>query len=168
LIRIIDGASMIETALFLAERLKVEGEKTTAFFASLTPEQWQAIVYTEGGEWTVRSVLAHYVAAEREFLNLFSDIQHGGKGVNVDFSVDDYNALQYEKMKNVSSSDLLGWFKSVREKMIDFVESLSETDLQKQGRHPALGITPLTEMIKLVYRHNQIHYRDIRKVVEKL
>jgi len=52
--------------------------------------------------------------------------------------------------------------KSVREKMATWVESLDEADLAKEGRHPFLGETTVEEMIKLVYRHNQIHYRDMR------
>jgi hypothetical protein len=157
---------MIETAAFLAERLKSEGEKVTAFFTSLLPEQWQTIVYTEGGEWTVRSVLAHYVSAEREFLNLFSNVRDGGEGVGIDFNVNEYNSRQHEKMKELSSAELLTRFGDGRNKMTTFVSNLSESDLQKQGRHPALGVSSLAEMIKMVYRHNQIHYRDIRKILE--
>jgi hypothetical protein len=48
--------------------------------------------------------------------------------------------------------------------MSAFVAGLSEADLQKTGRHPFLGETSLAEMIKMVYRHNQIHYRDLRKL----
>jgi hypothetical protein len=157
---------MAETVVFLVERLKSEGEKVSTFFSALTPEQWETIVYTEGGEWVVKSVLAHNVSAEREFLNLFRDVRDGGEGVSIDFNVDDYNNRQYQRTKQLSPEELLPLFSSVREKMIQFVSVLSEADLLKQGRHPHLGITTLAEMIKLVYRHNQIHYRDIRKVLE--
>jgi len=54
-------------------------------------------------------------------------------------------------------------FQDVRAKMATWVETLNEEDLQKEGRHPFLGETTVEEMIKLVYRHNQIHYRDMRK-----
>ena len=92
---------MPETPAFLAERLKVEGEKMRAFFTALSDDQWQKVVYTENAEMTA------------------------------------------------------------------YVISLSDADLQKAGRHAFLGITTLAEMIKMVYRHNQIHYRDLRVALQK-
>jgi len=53
----------------------------------------------------------------------------------------------------------------VRAQMVALVASMSTDDLARQGRHPFLGQATLSEMIKMVYRHNQIHYRDLRKVL---
>jgi len=158
---------MSETPTFLAERLKTEGEKTFAFFANLSPAQWQSSVYTEGETWTIRNVLAHYVTAEQGFIGIFSSIRDGGPGVRDDFNIDRYNASQQKKTLDLTPAELLEQFKLVRAKMIELVSSLSESDLVNQGRHPFLGETTLPEMIKMVYRHNQIHYRDLRKVIEK-
>ncbi|MCX6068934.1 MAG: DinB family protein, partial [Chloroflexi bacterium] len=69
------------------------------------------------------------------------------------------------KTQALTPAELLEQFKAVRGKMIALVASFSETDLEKQGRHPFLGQTTLAEMIKMVYRHNQIHYRDLRKII---
>ena len=43
---------------------------------------------------------------------------------------------------------------------------LKESDLEKQGRHPFLGMTTLREMIKMLYIHNMTHYRDMKKVLK--
>jgi len=157
---------MPDTSEFLAERLQTEGEKTTAFFAALSPAQWQTPVYTEGQTWTVRSVLAHFVTAEQGFLKLFADIGAGGPGATEDFDIDRYNARQQEKTRDLTAADLLEQFQATRAQMIALVTSLTEEDLQKQGRHPFLGLTTLAEMVKMVYRHNQIHLRDLRKLLE--
>jgi hypothetical protein len=156
---------MPESSAFLSERLKTEGEKTAAFFSSLTADQWNDLVYTEGAEWTVRSVLAHYVTAEKGFVKLFSDIRDGGPGASEDFDIDRYNASQQQKTRERMPAELLEQFKTIRAEMAAWVASLTEADLQKQGRHPFLGVTTLAEMIKMVYRHNQIHQRDLRKVI---
>ena len=156
---------MPESPAFLSERLKTEGEKTAAFFASLAADQWNDPVYTEGAVWKVRNVLAHYVTAEKGFVKLFSSIRDGGPGAAEDFDIDRYNASQQQKTKELLPAELLEQFKTVRAEMAAWVASLSESDLQKQGRHPFLGPTTLAEMIKMVYRHNQIHYRDLRKVL---
>jgi len=60
---------------------------------------------------------------------------------------------------------LLENFKDIRRQMVELVASLTDEDLKKEGRHPFLGPTTLTEMIKMVYRHNQIHFRDMRKII---
>jgi hypothetical protein len=156
---------MPETPAFLAERLKTEGDKTASFFASLTADQWKSEVYTEGETWTIRNVLAHYVTAEKGFVSIFTSIREGGAGVSDDFDIDRYNASQQKNTRELTPSELLEQFKAIRAQMTAFVASLTEADLAKHGRHPFLGQTTLAEMIKMVYRHNQIHYRDLRKVV---
>ena len=50
--------------------------------------------------------------------------------------------------------------------MIAWVLLVSDSDLEKIGRHPFLGQTTLREMIKMVYLHNQIHIRDIKNGID--
>ena len=50
--------------------------------------------------------------------------------------------------------------------MIEWVSGLSDLDLQRTGGTPFLGITTLREMVKMVYIHNQTHYRDLRRVLK--
>ena len=153
---------MPKSPQFLAKRLRSEGEKMTAFFAELSDADWNQTVYTEGETWTIRNVLVHFVTAEQGFLKLFPEIVAGGEGASEDFDIDRYNARQQEKAQELSIEELLLKYQDVREKMATWVESLSAADLAKEGRHPFLGKTTVEEMVKLVYRHNQIHYRDMR------
>lgn len=149
----------------LAAKLKSEGEKLMSFFTGLTDDQWKLEVYTEGTVWTIRSILAHLMTAERAFVKLFENIRQGGSGVSEDFVIDRYNARQQEKTQDLSPEELLKQFQSVRAEMISWVSSINDTDLERTGRHPFLGVTTLREMVKMVYIHNQIHYRDIRKAL---
>jgi len=150
----------------LAGKLKSEGEKFFALFAGLTDDQWNAEVYTEGATWTIRSVLSHFVTSERGLVKLFEQVRLGGAGASDDFSIDRYNAAQQEKTKDLTPAVLLEQYKEVRDNSIAWTLSLSEADLEKQGRHPFLGMTTLREMIKMLYLHNQIHYRDMKKVLK--
>jgi uncharacterized protein (TIGR03083 family) len=149
----------------LADKLKVEGEKLAGYFQSLTDEQWGTEVYAEGTTWTIRSILAHLMSAERAFLKLFEDIRGGGPGASEDFVIDRYNARQQEKMKDAAPAELLERFREVRQQMIAWVSGLEDAALERTGRHPFLGVTTLREMIKMLYIHNQTHYRDIRRVL---
>ncbi len=150
----------------LAAKLKTEGEKMADFFTGLSPQQWKAEVYTEGSVWTVRSIAAHLMTAERAFIRLFDDIRKGGLGASEDFSIDRYNARQQEKTHDLTPDELLRDYRSTREQMIAWVNGLDDAELERTGRHPFLGVTTLREMIKMVYIHNQTHYRDIRKALK--
>ena len=150
----------------LAEKLKSEGEKFIGIFSALTDDQWQAEVYTEGATWTIRDVLSHFVTSESGLLKLFEQIRQGGSGVTDDFSIDRFNASQQEKAKDMSVPELLEKYKSARAETITWVSGLKETDLELTGRHPFLGVTTLHEMVKAIYVHNQLHYRDLKKALK--
>jgi hypothetical protein len=149
----------------LADKLRSEGEKFTALFAGLTEEQWQSEVYTEDTTWTIRNVLSHFVTSERGLVKLFEQIRLGGAGSPDDFSIDRYNASMQARTQALSPQELLEQYKEVRDNSIAWTLSLSELDLEKQGKHPFLGMTSIREMIKLLYIHNQTHYRDMKKVL---
>ncbi|MBI5936024.1 MAG: DinB family protein [Chloroflexi bacterium] len=149
----------------LAEKLKSEGERFAAIFSALTGAQWQADVYTEGTVWTVRNVLSHFVTSERGLVKLFEQVRLGGAGAADDFSIDRYNASQQEKTKELTPLELLEQYKSLRAESVTWVLGLQEADLEKTGRHPFLGQTTIREMVKMLYLHNQIHYRDLKKAL---
>jgi len=150
----------------LADKLRSEGEKFAALFAGLADDQWQAKVYTEGETWTLRNVLSHFVTSERGLVKLFEQIRLGGLGSADDFSIDRYNAAQQQKTKDLSAQALLEQYQAVRADSIAWTLSLSELDLEKQGKHPFLGMTSIREMIKMLYIHNMTHYRDMKKILK--
>lgn len=156
---------MTDSAEWLAERLRTEGKKTVDFFQGLTGSQWTLRVYTEGSQWTIRQVLAHFVATENAFDLLIRDILAGGPGAPPDFDIDRYNESRVRNMEGSELDELLAIFTSLRSSSVRLVEQMTSEDLQKRGRHPWLGETMMLDIIKLLYRHNQIHQRDIRKIL---
>ncbi len=150
----------------LADKLKSEGEKFYSLFAGLVDDQWNQEVYTEGTTWTVRNVLAHFVTSERGLVKLFERIRVSGEGAANDFSIDRYNAAQQQRTKDLSPQELLEQYKDVRSHSVAWTLSISDEDLEKQGRHPYLGFVKIREMLKTLYVHNQLHYRDMKKVLK--
>src|SRR6185503_11483865 len=150
----------------LAEKLTTAGEKFFAIFAGLSDEQWQSEVYTEGETWTIRNVLAHFVTSERGLLKLFERIRTTGEGSSEDFSIDRYNAAQQQKTRELTPPELLIQYKAIRSDAVAWTLALSESDLEKEGRHPFLGMTTIREMIKMLHIHNLTHYRDMKKVLK--
>lgn len=149
----------------LAERMLEEGEKTVAFFRPLTSQQIEQTLYTDGACWSVRQVLAHFVAAEISMTRLVEVILAGGPGTPEDFDLNRYNECKVAGMEGASLESLLEQFAAARQASAAMARGLSPEDLQKTGRHPFLGVAPVADILQLMYRHNQIHQRDIRKVM---
>jgi hypothetical protein len=160
-------ATMSITVDRLVNRLLQEKEKTIHFFQELKPEDWQKEVYSEGARWRIIDILKHLVTAESGVMRLIVNILDGGNGVPEDFDLDYYNEHHVEKLENSTSEELLEDFVSLRNQTVAMVSSLEEGDLSKTGRHPFLGVAPVEDIVKLMYRHNQIHQRDVRRLVGK-
>jgi len=157
---------MTDTPQHLHRRLTSEQEKTLGFFAQLPEESWQQTIYTEGSCWTLRQVLAHFVSTEESLHRLIKNILAGGAGAPEDFNIDAYNERKVGALNEVAKDELLRLFSHYRQMNATLVESMRLDDLEKTGRHPFLGITSLAEIIKMLYRHNQIHLREIRKALQ--
>ncbi len=158
---------MREEVQLLAQKLAQEGEKVTAFFRSLADEAWSKPVYIKPQTWTVRDVLAHLVTAEKGLLELFESILQGSAGVAEDFSIDDYNAIQLEKTSSFTPTELLESYRQTRTETVRWTLQRTPAELERQGRHPFLGKTTLREMLKMIYLHNQLHLRDVRKALQE-
>jgi len=159
---------MPENPLHLAERLRREGQKTLQFFQSLPPEDWDVTVYEDGAAWDVRRLLAHFVAAEAGMLALVQDVLAGGLGAPEDLNLNAYNERKAAALDEQPVPVLLLRFDELRQAFANLVAGLSSEDLQRQGRHPWLGLAPLEEIFKLLYIHNQIHMRDVRRAAAAL
>jgi len=158
-------ASYSDVIVRLVERLKMEGEKSLAFFGNIPVPLWDMTIYTEGTHWSIRQILAHFIASESAFRALISNIRKGGKGAPEDFDIDEFNEKEVIPFNNVYPETLLERFEQSRLASIELVSEITTEELQLNGRHPFLGKTSLEETIKLLYRHNQIHQRDIRRIL---
>ena len=57
-------------------------------------------------------------------------------------------------------------FRSTRQMTIAFVATVRDDQFALQGRHPFFGMMSIEDLFKLIYRHNMLHARDIRKAVD--
>jgi hypothetical protein len=154
---------MSETPEFLSDRLHAEGTRVVEFFKTLSVDQWSIIVYLQESQWTFHDLLAHFVASEIGRQKLIIDVVNGGKGAALDFDIDRFNQRQVNRYSNESNSELLIIFSAERNCLIDIVSGLKQADLDRIGNDPFLGEVTVSEMIKLTYRHLQIHIRDARR-----
>jgi hypothetical protein len=151
----------------LAEKLKTDGDRTVAAFRLLNENDWATPCHGDGdAQWTVRNVLEHFIIAEREFLRMFGEIAaRTGGGAPVGFDINRFNNAQKGLLDKLSKEELMTDFESVRAQLVTFTRTLNDAQLDTVGRHPALGISTLEAMLRLVALHNASHIRDMRKIL---
>ncbi len=151
---------------FIRKRMQDEGQKSAAYFRTLSAAQFGQQVYTTGPRWRVRDVLAHFVSAERMFIFYGREILAGGPGAPDDFIIDEFNLTQMAEFTEASTDSLLEQFEAARANTLAFLDSMADADLDRVGRHPWFGRVPVENMCKLIYRHNMLHERDARRALE--
>jgi hypothetical protein len=147
----------------IRKRLRVEGEKTIAFFDALSPTDWDQKIYTSGSGWRVREVLAHFISAERAYQRYLQDVLQGGVGAPDDLDIDQFNETDVATMEGLSPEQLLVTYQLVRDETIRITELIEEDDLVKRAKHPWFESKEIGWFLKLLYRHNTMHRQDMLK-----
>lgn len=156
---------MSDKHTLIQKRLRDEGDKLLALFEGLMPEQWQTVIYTDGMTWTIKDLLAHQISAEGEFQYYGRDVLNGGEGAPEGFDIKAFNNREVAKKIDRTPAELLSDFRSTRQATIDFVSTIHDDQFALQGRHPFFGMMTIEDLFKLIYRHNMMHARDIRKAL---
>ena len=131
----------------------------------LTDEQWQTAVFSEDTIWTVADMVRHLEGAERSMIALMANIQQGGEGASEDFDLARFNASRIKKAKEKQPPELMTDMEQNREDLLVFMDSLTEEDWQKKGRHGSLHITTIEEICHIIADHEATHADDIAQAI---
>jgi uncharacterized protein (TIGR03083 family) len=156
---------MSDKHILIQKRLRDEGDKLLVVFEGLTPEQWQTVIYTDGMIWTIKDLLAHQISAEGEFQFYGRDVLNGGEGAPEGFDINAFNNRAVAAKAERTADQLLADFRATRQTTIDLVATIRDDQFALRGRHPFFGIIGVEDMFKLIYRHNMMHIRDIRRTL---
>jgi len=149
----------------IQKRLRDEGDKLLKTFENLAPDQWSLVIYTEGMEWSLKDLLAHLSSAERAFLFYGHDILNGGEGAPEGFDINRFNNGEVGGLRDRTVEQLITDLRAVRQETINLVGQIADQDFARKGRHPFFGQMSIDEMFKLIYRHNMMHLRDVRRAI---
>lgn len=144
-------------------------ESRTALFAlldSLSPEQWQDTVFSEGDAWTVASVLAHLVESEQGMSIHVHKIRKGEPTIPNDFDLERWNAGLKRRMGNVSPDELISRAVATRAKTLEVMGSLNDDEWELTGRHPSRGEITVAQYYETIHAHETMHLRDLRAALE--
>ncbi|MGO9797564.1 MAG: DinB family protein [Terracidiphilus sp.] len=142
-------------------------ERTPAALDALLrglPEMW-----TENNEgentWSVRAVLAHLIHGEEEdWIPRARMILESGEG-GAFAPFDREGHVRYGQGKALEQ--LLDEFAQTRAKGLSDLRALKLTaeDLQRRGRHPALGTVTLSELLATWAMHDLTHLHQISRIM---
>lgn len=150
----------------IIRNLKGNRQEVVNFFGELGETQLEIQVYDHGAEWNVGQVLAHLITIEYSMQKLFENLLEGGDGAPADFDLERYNRSQPKKLDHLSREELIERFSKIRAKTIAMVNNMTETDLDRTGRHPYHGQGTLERFVRWAYEHAEHHIEVIEETLE--
>lgn len=128
------------------------------------PEKWTG--RNEGaGTWSVYDVVGHLIHAElTDWLPRVRMILRDGEAKS--FEPFDRTA-QFRESEGASLLELLDRFAALRAGNMDAIRALNleAGDMQRRGRHPALGVVTLSELLATWAAHDLTHLHQISRVM---
>jgi hypothetical protein len=123
------------------------------------PDSWGDTPDKEGG-WRPRDVVGHLVTAELD--NYLARAEHILEhGASAPFEPFDRFAFQGRDDEK-SLDDLVEWFAELRaENLKRFAKLVTDDDLDRRGRHPALGEVTMRELLATWTVHDLDHVSQI-------
>jgi hypothetical protein len=160
-------ANMSDQKADLRMKLTASRQEMLALMGGLDEAAWGTAVFAEDASWSVLDLLRHVTDAENSMTALMARIRDGGEGVPEDFDLDRWNASRLKKIQTKTPTDLVADMQQNRTNLFAFMESLTEEDWQKKGRHGSGRIMTIEEICHIIADHERLHAADIRAALGK-
>ena len=149
----------------VVEKLAEARAPLWAFLQALDEAQWETAVQTEDAQWTISDIVRHLVNAESGMTGLIIQFQQGNDPVPPDFDRERYNKRIVEKTKALTPPQLLEAMTTNRAKLLQVIDTLTDDDWQKNGRHASLNIYTIEEVCQIIAGHEELHLLDMKKAL---
>lgn len=149
----------------IRQKLAQSRQETLSSLQGLSETQWNTVVYSEEAEWRAADLLRHMTHAEQSMTRLIEAIRDGGEGVSPDFDLTRWNARAISKMQDKTPAGLFAEMAQNRERLWEVMDTLTNEDLDKKGRHGSLRILSIEEVLHLIADHEARHVNHIREAV---
>lgn len=128
-------------------------------------DRWETRVYSDGLQWTVRQIVAHLADADRGHNNQAMNIAEGKDIIPPDFDIQRYNKRVTEKTVEKPADQSRAEMLANRAALLDWLNTLDESKLMREGRHASLIIMPVWRILMVVADHDRAHGTDIAKAL---
>lgn len=132
---------------------------------TLSPEQWETVVYGEGDQWTVSTIIGHLIDSERGMSIHVHKIRKGEETLPEGFDLERWNAGVKKRVGNPSPAELLAGLEATRARTLQGLDSLQEGEWELTGRHPSRGIITVEQYFETIAGHEAMHLHHIKDAV---
>ena len=150
-------------AAALHKQLETHHAELQVVLGSLRPEQMQLAVYAHGtaAEWTGQALLAHMAFTAEGMLQIAQAVTRGENPVPQDWDVDRWNHSQVRKHAAEPAAALISRIQLAHAGWLQFVEKVSEVELDRTGRHPIGRTLSVKQMVQTHALHQVHHIREL-------
>jgi hypothetical protein len=122
------------------------------------PDDWKRKVLDEGGTWTRKQAYAHLTAVAEITPGFVGGMaSSGGADAAAGFDIDAFNAQMVSSKEALSEQELLGAYKTSFEKLIDFVKTVPEDQLQAKAKFGLQEGSVAEVMDSVLLLHSMAH-----------
>jgi hypothetical protein len=151
----------------LRDHLNATREPLLKIIAGLQLEDWDKQVQGDDGQWTVKQVMLHLATSETGQIATGRSIVAGQPTVPDDFDLNRYNKRQVEKNAAKTPPEILFGMAESRQKLVAFLDEVSDADLDKRGKHARGDVISLEQLFYRIGEHEAEHTELIRQALGK-
>ncbi len=141
----------------LREELEQRRQRLLALAGRMSPADWERPVQSEDERWTAHQLLAHLLTTETGQLTALKGIAEGGPGVREDFDLDRWNRKQVQREGPRPVDDLLAALAASRRDVLAALDTMTEEQLARRGRHGTGVVYTVAEIFERIARHEYDH-----------
>ncbi len=133
----------------------------------LQPADWEQIVQSVEGGWTVKQAMLHLATSESGQILTGKAIAGGQPTVPDDFDLNRYNQRQVEKNQAKQPPEILSSLAESRQKLLAFLDEVSAEVLDQRGKHARGDVISLEQLFYRIGEHEAEHTAEIKKALGK-
>ena len=131
----------------------------------LQPADWDKVVQSSEGGWTVKQALLHLATSESGQIGTGKAIVNGQPTVPDDFDLNRYNNRQVEKNQNKQPAEILFGMAESRQKLLAFLEEVPDEALDQRGKHARGDVISLEQLFYRIGEHEADHVAEIKRAL---
>ena len=133
-----------------------------ALFARVRGLPDAALDRARGDGWTIRETLTHLLNAEEDHAKIIALAARGDESrLPASIDLDAHNAERIAARGTLALDALLDAMTAQRARTEALFESMSDEQLDKPFRHPALGETTVGKVFRIIGLHERMHLQEI-------
>src|SRR4051794_38311148 len=138
----------------LVERLASGRESFLAAVAALDADDLAAPVWTDGGHWNARELIAHVAYAEGGMLGLIvATIEGRPPHAYPAFDIDRYNEGRIRRAKEQTVQELLAQMEAARQETLQRLDQTTDAEFDLPAYHPVVKETTVEGIFRVIGFH---------------